>query len=110
VIESRQWKIVQNAGSPAWTLAAQKARPRIRGSRSLTSRGSISIHRFMTCSRRRNLSFSPMLPRRSPPHLTVSQFDSMTSAFGAGIGTFQWRERTYSYVVVKELPCFKPAK
>ena len=38
------------------------------------------------------------------------QFDSMTGAFGAGIGTFQWRERTYSYVVVKELPCFKPAK
>ncbi len=38
------------------------------------------------------------------------QFDSMTSAFGAGIGTFQWRGRTYSYVVVKELPCFKPAK
>ncbi len=24
------------------------------------------------------------------------QFDSMTGAFGAGIGTFKWRERSYS--------------
>jgi len=34
----------------------------------------------------------------------------MTATFGAGMGTFQWRERPYSFVVVKELPCFKPIK
>jgi hypothetical protein len=38
------------------------------------------------------------------------QFDSMTEAFGSGVGTFRWRERSYSYVLVKELPCFKPEK
>ena len=34
----------------------------------------------------------------------------MTGAFGAGVGTFKWRDRTYSYVLVKDLPCFKPEK
>jgi hypothetical protein len=34
----------------------------------------------------------------------------MTSAFGPGVGTFKWRDRSYSYVLVKQLPCFKPAK
>ena len=37
------------------------------------------------------------------------QFDSMTGAFGAGVGTFKWHDRSYTYVLVKELPCFKPA-
>ena len=110
VIESRQWKIVQNAGSPSWTLAAQKSSPED----SWQPKPNIT-----------RLNFNPplydMLAPEKPQFLAYApaevatpsdseQFDSMTSAFGAGIGTFQWRERTYSYVVVKELPCFKPAK
>ena len=110
VIESRQWKIVQNAGSPVWMLAAQKSSPED------TWQPKPNIAR---------LNFNPplydMLAPEKPQFLAYApaevttpsdseQFDSMTSAFGAGIGTFQWRERTYSYVVVKELPCFKPAK
>ena len=110
VIESRQWKIVQNAGSPVWMLAAQKSAPE---------------DAWQPKPNIARLNFNPplfdMLTPDKPQFLAYApaevtsptdseQFDSMTSAFGAGIGTFQWRERTYSYVVVKELPCFKPAK
>jgi hypothetical protein len=110
VIESRQWKIAQNAGSPVWMLAAQKSAPE---------------DSWQLKPNLARLNFNPplfdMLAPEKPQFLAYApaevinpsdseQFDSMTSAFGAGIGTFQWRGRTYSYVIVKELPCFKPAK
>jgi len=37
-----------------------------------------------------------------------AQFESMTSAFGASIGTFQWHGRSFNFTLAKELPCFKP--
>jgi len=110
LIESRQWKIVQSAGSPVWMLAANK---------------SASEDAWQPKPNIARLNFNPpifeMLAPEKPQFMAYApaevtnptdseQFDSMTSAFGAGIGTFQWRGRTYSYVVVKELPCFKPAK
>ena len=110
VIESRQWKIVQNAGSPVWMLAAQKSTPE---------------DAWQPKPNITRLNFKPplyeMLAPDKPQFLAYApaevvdpsdseQFDSMTAAFGAGEGTFQWRGRAYSYVIVKELPCFKPAK
>jgi hypothetical protein len=110
VIESRQWRIAQTAGSPVWMLVAQKTSPED----SWQPKPNITRLNF-------NPPLGEMLAPDKPQFLAYApsevsdptdseQFDSMTSAFGAGIGTFQWRERTYSYVVVKDLPCFKPAK
>lgn len=109
-IESRQWKITQNAGGPVWMLVAAKTAPED----SWQPKPNIA-----------RLNFNPplyqMLEPDKPQFLAYApadvvnpadseQFDSMTAAFGPGIGTFEWRGRTYSYVTVKELPCFKPAK
>jgi hypothetical protein len=110
VIESRQWKIVQNAGSPVWMLAAQKSAPED----SWQPKPNIMRLNFNPPLFDMVTSDKPEFLAYAPADVTnptdSEQFDSMTAAFGAGIGTFQWRERTYSYVVVKQLPCFKPAK
>jgi hypothetical protein len=112
VIESRQWKIAQTSGDPIWIVVrsqsenspkdAWKPKPGIA-----------------------NLLFTPpiweMLKPDEPEYLAYApteivnvsdseQFDSMTETFGSGVGTFKWRDRSYTFVLVKELPCFKPEK
>jgi hypothetical protein len=110
LIESRQWKITENAGAPMWMLVAEKSAPE---------------DGWQPKPNIARLNFNPplyqMLEPDKPQFIAYApadvqnpsdseEFDSMTSAFGAGVGTFQWHGRSYSYVVVKELPCFKPAK
>jgi hypothetical protein len=110
VIESRQFKIGANADGPAWVLVHANDTPD----------GAWQPKPGIT-----KLFFNPplyeMLKPDQPQYLAYApsdvvqvsdseQFDSMVGAFGAGVGTFKWRERTYSYVLVKELPCFKPPK
>jgi hypothetical protein len=111
-IESRQWKIVQTSGEPIWIVARSQTED--------SAKNAWQPKPAIT-----NLLFNPplnqVLEPDKPEYLAYApadvvnvsdseQFDSMTTAFGAGIGTFKWRERSYSYVLVKELPCFKPAK
>ena len=105
LIESRQWKTSQNSTGPAWVIVPGKDGP----ADGWQPRPDIV-----------ELLFNPPLYQVLEPQylayapasvINISdsdQFDSMTGAFGAGIGTFQWHGRTYSYVVVKDLPCFKP--
>lgn len=110
VIESREWKIGGDAGAPAWVL--------IRGS-------GAPEDGWQPKPGITKLFFNPplyqMLKPEEPQFLAYApadvvnvsdseQFDSMTGAFGAGVGTFRWRDRPFSYVLVKELPCFKSPK
>jgi hypothetical protein len=111
-IESRQWKIAQTSGDPIWIVERSQSED--------SAKNAWQPKPGIT-----NLLFNPplnqVLEPDKPQYLAYApadvvnvadseQFDSMTTAFGAGIGTFKWRERSYSYVLVKELPCFKPAK
>ena len=110
VIESRQWKIGGDSGAPAWVM--------------INSNG-VSDESWSPKPGITRLFFNPplyqMLKPDDPEYLAYApadvinvsdseQFDSMTGAFGAGVGTFQWHDRSYSYVLVKELPCFKSEK
>jgi hypothetical protein len=109
LIESRQWKIGENAGTPTWRMVRTQDGPE----NGWQPKPGIA-----------NLLFNPplyqMIEPDKPEYLAYApanvvnvsdseQFDSMTGAFGAGVGTFKWHDRSYSYVLVKELPCFKPA-
>lgn len=111
-IESRQWKIAQTSGEPIWIVAQSESED--------SPKNAWQAKPGIT-----NLLFNPplneVLEPDKPEYLAYApadvvnvsdseQFDSMTGAFGAGIGTFKWRERSYSFVLVKALPCFKPAK
>lgn len=110
LIESRQWKIADNAGTPTWMMVRTKDAPED----AWQPKPGIT-----------RLFFDPplyqMLEPDKPQYLAYApadvvnvsdseQFTSMTGAFGSGVGTFKWHDRSYSYVLVKELPCFKPAK
>ena len=112
VIESRQWKIAETSGNPIWIVARSQSED--------SPKSAWHPKPGIT-----NLLFNPplneVLEPDKPEYLAYApadvvnvsdseQFDSMTTAFGAGIGTFKWRDRSYTYVLVKELPCFKPAK
>lgn len=112
VIESRQWKIAETSGNPIWIVVRSQSED--------SPKSAWHPKPGIT-----NLVFNPplneVLEPDKPEYLAYApadvvnvsdseQFDSMTTAFGAGIGTFKWRERSYTYVLVKELPCFKPAK
>ena len=112
LIESRQWKIAETSGDPIWIV--------VRTQTETSSKDAWAPKPGIT-----TLMFNPPLYTTLKPDeprflayapsdvVNVSdseQFDSMTSAFGSGIGTFKWRDRSYSYVLVKQLPCFKPEK
>ncbi|HZC45033.1 MAG TPA: hypothetical protein VE243_01085 [Candidatus Acidoferrum sp.] len=112
VIESRQWKIAATSGDPIWIVAR-------------TQTQNASADAWQPKPGITKLFFNPPLYTMLKPNesqylayapadiVNVSdseQFDSMTETFGSGVGTFKWQERTYSYVLVKELPCFKPEK
>jgi hypothetical protein len=109
LIESRQWMISQNSGGPAWMIVRT---------------GNAPEDGWQPKPGIAKLLFNPplyqMLEPDKPQYLAYApanvvnvsdseQFDSMTGAFGAGVATFKWHDRSYSYVMVKELPCFKPA-
>jgi hypothetical protein len=112
VIESRQWKIASTSGDPIWIVARTQSQD--------TPAQAWQPKPGVT-----KLFFNPplyeMLKPDQPEYLAYApadvvnvsdseQFDSMTGAFGTGVGTFKWHERSYTYVLVKELPCFKPEK
>ncbi len=110
LIESRQWKIAQNAGTPTWMLVREKSAPQD----SWQPKPGITklnfkppLYEMLEPDKPQFLAYAPM-DVQSP--YDSEQFDTMTSAFGAGVGAFEWKGRPYTYVVVKDLPCFKPAK
>ncbi len=112
VIESRQWKIAETSGDPIWIVvrtqsedAPEDAWQPKPGIANLLFNP--PLYQMLKPGEQKYLAYAPA------DVVNVSdseQFDSMTGAFGAGVGTFKWRDRTYSYVLVKQLPCFKPEK
>ena len=112
VIESRQMKIAETSGDPVWIVA----RTQTQNSPEDAWQPKPGITKLLF-----NPPLYQMLKPDEPQYLAYApanvinvsdseQFDSMTGAFGAGVGTFKWHDRPYAYVLVKELPCFKPAK
>jgi hypothetical protein len=110
VIESRQFKVTQSAGGPTWKVvhadgASEDAWQPKPGISKLFFNP--PLYEMLKPNEPQYLAYAPA----SVVNVSDSeQFDSMTGAFGAGVGTFTWRDRKYSFVLVKELPCFKPPK
>jgi hypothetical protein len=112
VIESRQWKIAETSGDPIWIVARTQSEDT--PAKAWQPKPGVTKLMF-------NPPLYEMLKPDQPEYLAYApadvvnvsdseQFDSMTETFGSGVGTFKWRERSYTYVLVKELPCFKPEK
>jgi len=107
VIESRRWKLGHHNGANAWVIDREKNAP---------------PDGWMPKPNIAKLNFKPpiyeLLPPEEPQFLAYApadpvqpsdsaQLTTMTATFGAPAGTFQWHGRAFSFVTVKELPCFK---
>ena len=108
-IDSRQWRLIASTGGTKWAIVRAKMAP----PDGWQPKPGIA-----------NLKFSPSLPEQLEaggdsqflayaPDDTKTIADSdqettLTEVFGPTIGSFQWRGRSYGYVLVKTLPCFKP--
>lgn len=107
-IEARQWRLVDSDDGMKWAIVQQKMAP----SGGWQPKPGIS-----------KLQFSPELKSQlkrggDPKYLAYAPEDTetiadsdqettVTEVFGPPIGKFQWHGRTYGYVLVKKLPCFK---
>ncbi len=110
-LESRQWRLTERDGKPIWIPVKTPSAP---------------VDGWEPHSKRiASLKFTPpladMLVPGEPEFIAYApvtattpaegdQMASMTSSFGAGDGVFVFRGRSYSFVLVKELPCFKPVQ
>ena len=108
-IETRQWRLINTSDGMKWAIVREKMAP---------------ADGWMPKPGIAKLKFSPALadqlePGGDPRYLayapddtrTIADSDQMTTlteVFGPSIGSFQWRGRSYGYVIVKMLPCFKP--
>jgi hypothetical protein len=112
VIESRQWKIAQTSGDPIWIVARTQTENTSKDA--WAPKPGISkllftppLYQMLKPDESEYLAYAPT---EMVNVADSEQFDSMTEAFGSGEGTFKWHDRSYTFVLVKELPCFKPEK
>ncbi len=108
-IEARQWRLINSDDGMKWAIVQQKMAP----ADGWQPKPGIA-----------KLQFSPELKSQlkrggDPKYLAYAPEDTetiadsdqettVTEVFGPPIGKFQWHGRTYGYVLVKKLPCFKP--
>ena len=109
-IESRQWRIL-HAVTPEWMISPTKSAPQ----NGWESKPEISrLHFDPPLTDSLKAGGEPMFLAYAPSDVKTpadSQvFESMTSSFGAAQGSFEWRGRSYDYVMVPKLPCFKVPK
>lgn len=108
-VQSRQWRLISTAKGMKWAIVRQKMTP----PDGWEPKPGIA-----------KLNFSPPLANQlsaggDPKYLayapadteTIADSDQMTTVtevFGPSVGTFQWHGRSYGYVLVDRLPCYKP--
>ncbi|HVN63582.1 MAG TPA: hypothetical protein VMT58_03010, partial [Candidatus Binataceae bacterium] len=107
IIESRSWKLSRRDGAPTWIMVPENGAA-LDGWMPKPNIAKLDFHPeiygLLNADEPRFLAYAPsdvVKPSDS------AEFETLTSAFGPGIGFFQFHGRTYSFVLVKELPCFK---
>ncbi|MGH7815615.1 MAG: hypothetical protein ACREQI_16635 [Candidatus Binataceae bacterium] len=107
IISTRQWNIAWRKGAPIWTMTPEQGAP-LDGWMPKPNISRLGfkpeIYGQVDYDSPRFLAYAPADVRQPSDSAKI---ETMTEAFGAGIGTFQWRGRSYSYVLVKKLPCFQ---
>lgn len=110
VIMSRQWRLTEHNGSPAWVVVHTNTAPQD----GWEPRSGLAKLQFtprladmLVPDEPEFLAYAPSIAESTQES---DQMAALTSAFGANDGTFQWRGRTYTFSMIKQLPCFKPEK
>jgi hypothetical protein len=110
-IESRQWRILRNAQNPLWMISPTRSAP-TDGWEAKPEISRLNFQPPLTDSLQAGgkSMFLAYAPSDVKTPADSELFDSMTTAFGPATGSFDWRDRTYDYVMVPKLPCFKIQK
>ncbi|HVA80614.1 MAG TPA: hypothetical protein VNF29_06795 [Candidatus Binataceae bacterium] len=108
-IESRQWRLVDSGAGMRWAIVPEKMAP----AAGWQPKPGIAKLRFSPALADQldaggDPQFLAYAPGDTQTIADSNQMTAMTEVFDPAIGTFQWRGRTYGYVLVKILPCFKP--
>ncbi|MHB8382944.1 MAG: hypothetical protein ACYDC3_11490 [Candidatus Binataceae bacterium] len=110
-IESRQWRLIDSGDGMKWSIAPEKTAP----ADGWQPKPGIAKLKFSP-------ALAPQLNRGGDPKFlayapedteTIADSDQETTeteVFGPAIGRFQWHGRTYGYVLVDKLPCYKQVK
>ena len=109
-IQSRQWRIL-HAVTPEWMISPTRTAPQD-GWEAKPEISRLNFNPPLTESLKPGgqSMFVAYAPSDVKTPADSQVFESMTTAFGAAQGSFQWRQRNYDYVVVPKLPCFKISK
>jgi hypothetical protein len=110
LIESRQWHLV-NAKDPHWMIVRTESGP---GGDGWEPKPGIYKLQFdpplldqLDYKKSQFLAYAPSTVQTIDDSRAMT---SVTEAFGNPTGTFQWRGKTYGYVLVSQLPCFPAEK
>lgn len=109
-LEVRQWRLTERDGKPLWLFVRTKNAPE--DGWQPDSKGIAGL-KFTPPLADMLVPGEPEFLAYAPVTATTpaeaDRMAAMTSSFGAGDGVFQYQGRTYSFVLVKKLPCYKPA-
>ncbi|HUY27082.1 MAG TPA: hypothetical protein VMV27_06640 [Candidatus Binataceae bacterium] len=108
-IDSRQWRLVDSGEGMRWAIVPEKMAP----ASGWQPKPGIAKLRFSPALAGQleaggDPQFLAYAPDDTQTIADSNQMTAMTEVFGPAIGTFQWHGRSYGYVLVKILPCFKP--
>lgn len=108
-IESRQWRLIDSGGAMKWAIVGAKMAP----PDGWQPKPGIAKLKFSPAlSDQLEAGGDPKFLAYAPDDTrTIADSDqetTLTEVFGPTVGSFQWRGRSYGYVLVKTLPCFKP--
>ncbi len=109
-LESRQWRLTERDGKPVWLAVKTPTAPEDgwepHSKRIASLKFTPPLSDMLVPGEPEFIAYAPVTATTSAE---ADQMASMTSSFGAGDGVFVFRGRSYSFVLVKKLPCYKPA-
>jgi hypothetical protein len=109
-IEVRQWRLTEREGKPLWLFVRTRNAPQDGwqpDSKGITSlKFTPALSDMLVPGEPQFLAYAPVT---ATTPAEADRMASMTSSFGAGDGVFEYQGRTYSFVLAKKLPCYKPA-
>ncbi|MFZ1888459.1 MAG: hypothetical protein WAU33_10535 [Candidatus Binataceae bacterium] len=108
-IESRQWRLIDSGDGMKWAIVQKKMAP-ADGWQPKPGIAKLQFSPELASQLKRggDPKYLAYAPEDTETIADSDQETTVTEVFGPATGKFQWHGRTYGYVLVKNLPCFKP--
>ncbi|HUY28405.1 MAG TPA: hypothetical protein VMV27_13405 [Candidatus Binataceae bacterium] len=107
-IESRQWRLIDSGDGMKWAIVQPKMAPP-GGWQPKPGIAKLQFSPELASQLKRggDPRYLAYAPEDTETIADSDQETTVTEVFGPATGKFLWHGRTYGYVLVKKLPCFK---